>query len=57
MQVTLGIIDLTPATMDRVLPSIFTQTLQCAPHLALDRVTWSQLPCTMKPLQCRDTQR
>jgi len=33
MQVTLGIVDVSPASLDRSLPSIVAQTVQCAPAL------------------------
>jgi hypothetical protein len=33
LQVTLGIVDVSPASLDRSLPSIVAQTVQCAPAL------------------------
>ena len=39
MQVTLGIVDVSPASLDRSLPSIVAQTVQCAPAL------WSKRAC------------
>ena len=34
-QVTLGIVDVSPASIDRALPSIVAQTVQCAPELEM----------------------
>lgn len=40
-QVTLGIVDVSPASIDRALPSIVAQTVQCAPEPWLRRTPGS----------------